>query len=69
MRTHQTKKNWENSSLANMPHNGRLSSSIIPAHHLKSSALIRIDRRMTIDELTSELVVSHGSADNIIKSL
>lgn len=68
MTSHQTHKNWENSSLENMPHSGRPSSSVT-CQQVKSGALIRIDKRLTIDELASQFGVSLGSTDNIIESL
>ena len=66
-------------SVADKPRSGRPSSSVIPANNAKSDALIREDRRTTLDELedrrttldelAESLGVSHGSAYNIVGSL
>ena len=37
-----------------------------PANEMKANTLIRADKRITLDELASELGVSHGSAQNIV---
>ena len=56
-------------SIADKPHTGRPSSSVNPANEAKADALIREDRRITLDELAENIEVSHGSAHNIVKSL
>ena len=49
-----------------MPHSGRPSTSVNPVNETKMDTLIRADRRITLNELTSELGVSHGSAHNLV---
>ena len=75
--THRLMTNSKNSesqklgnvSLRNKPRAGRPSTSVNPANKRKADTLIKADRRITIDELASVLVVSHGSAHNIVESL
>ena len=55
-------------SVADKPRSGRPSSSVHPANKAKADALIREDRRTTIDELAENLGVSHESALNICAS-
>lgn len=68
MKTHQTKKNWENSSLANMPHSD-LPSSSVTCQQDKIRRFNQNYKRITIDELASQLDVNYGSAHTIIESL
>lgn len=58
-----------NASIRDLPRVGRPSTSLNPVNKTKADALIRGDRRITIDELASELGLSHGSACNIVASL
>ena len=58
-----------NASLRDKPRAGRPSTSDNPANKRKADTLIGADRRLIIDELTSVLGVSHGSAHNIVESL
>ena len=56
-------------SAADKIRSGRPSSSVIPANKAKAGALIREDRRTTLDELAEKVGVSHGSAYSIVESL
>ena len=56
-------------ALRDKPRAGRPSTSVNPANKTKADTLIRADRRITIDELTSVLGVSHGSAHKTVESL
>ncbi|XP_014773414.1 uncharacterized protein LOC106871457 [Octopus bimaculoides] len=55
-------------SVADKPHSGWPSPSENPANKAKADALIREDRRITLDELAENLEVSHGSAYNLVES-
>ena len=59
----------ETVSVTDKPRSGRPSSSVNPASKAKADALIREDRRITLDELAENLAMSHGSAYNIVESL
>ena len=56
-------------SVADKPRSGRPSSSVNPVNKAKANALIREERRTTLDELAENLGVSHGSAYNSVESL
>ena len=45
---------------------GRPSASVNPDNKTKADVLMRADRRITLDELASELGVSHGNYHNIV---
>ena len=53
-------------STADKPLSGRPSSSVNPANKAKADALIREDRRTTLDELSKNLGVSHESAYKVV---
>ena len=56
-------------SVVDKPRSGRPSSSVNPANRAKADALIREDRRTTVDEQAENLGVSHGSAYKTVESL
>ena len=57
------------SSLQDRRRSGRPSSAVNPANSDEVEKLIRDDRRITIDDIAECVVVSHGSAVNIVNEL
>ena len=54
-------------SVADKPRSGRPSFYVNPANKAKADALIREDRRTTLDELAENLGVSHESVYTIVQ--
>ena len=58
-----------NTSLCDKARTGRPSSSINATNKTKAEELIRTDRQISLDDIATELDISHGSAHNLVKSL
>ena len=59
----------EPTSLSDKHRTGRPLTSVNATNKAKADQLIRANRRISLDELSVELQVSHGSAHNLVKSL
>ena len=62
-------KKLETAIFRHMPRSGRLSTFVNLANETKTVTLIKADSYITLDELASELGVSHSSAHNIVDFL